>query len=96
MTYPETYYARTMTDTRLRAGLAGTEDAEVVIVGAGLAGLTTALHLARAGLSVAILEADRVGFGASGRNGGLVSPDFAAGDAAIRARVGPEAATALR
>lgn len=96
MAYPETYYARTLADTKTRACLAGAEAADVAIVGGGLAGLTTALHLARGGVAVAVLDADRVGYGASGRNGGLVSPDFAAGDAAIRARVGPKAAAALR
>lgn len=50
--------------------LAGDLDVDVVIVGAGYTGLYTALRLARAGKSVAIVEASRVGWGASGRNGG--------------------------
>ncbi|MCT8329124.1 NAD(P)/FAD-dependent oxidoreductase [Albidovulum sediminis] len=95
MAYPDTYYVRTAADRRERPGLAGREEADVAIVGGGLAGLTTALELARGGQRVALLEAERVGFGASGRNGGLVSPAFAGGDAAIRARVGPEDARAL-
>ncbi|MCO5128068.1 MAG: FAD-binding oxidoreductase [Rhodobacteraceae bacterium] len=95
MAYPDTYYVRTLEDRRTRAALSGREEADVAIVGGGLAGLTTALELARAGTKVALLEAESVGFGASGRNGGLVSPAFAGGDEAIRARVGPEAARAL-
>lgn len=95
MDVPDTWYARTAVDRTLRAALSGREEADVAIVGGGLAGLTTALELARAGLSVAVIEAEQVGFGASGRNGGLVSPAFAGGDAAIRARVGEAEARAL-
>lgn len=47
---------------------------DVAVVGAGLTGLSTALHLARRGVSVAVLEADRVAAGASGRNGGMAAP----------------------
>lgn len=93
--WPETWYARTATDTRSRPALSGAAEADVIIVGAGFAGLTTALHLARAGLKPLVLEAESVGFGASGRNGGLVSPAFAGGDAAIRKRVGEDQAQAL-
>lgn len=93
--WPETWYARTAVDRRRRPTLAGAAEADVIIVGAGLAGLTTALHLARAGMKPLVLEAQSVGFGASGRNGGLVSPAFAGGDAAIRKRVGEDHAQAL-
>lgn len=53
-----------------RPPLAGDLAVDVAIVGAGLTGLGTALHLAEAGLSVAVIEASRIGWAASGRNGG--------------------------
>jgi len=56
--------------------LTGTAAADVVIVGAGLLGLSSALHAARAGLSVILLEAETAGFGASGRNTGFVVPSL--------------------
>ena len=46
---------------------------DVVVVGAGFTGLSAALHLAESGASVAVLEAAEIGFGASGRNVGLVN-----------------------
>ncbi len=53
--------------------LAGDAAADVAVVGAGFTGLSAALHLAEGGARVAVLEADGVGFGASGRNVGLVN-----------------------
>lgn len=93
--WPDTWYARTAIDRRTRPPLKGPAEADVILVGAGFAGLTTALQLARAGLKPLVLEAKSVGYGASGRNGGLVSPAFAGGDAAIRKRVGEDQARAL-
>ncbi|MEO8242119.1 MAG: FAD-binding oxidoreductase [bacterium] len=95
MGYPATWYSRTMTDPAKRPFLTGRVEADTVIIGGGLAGLTTALELARGGVSVVVLEAESIGFGASGRNGGIVSASFACGSDAIAARVGPEAAHAL-
>ena len=65
------------------------------VIGGGLAGLTTALELARRGTSAVLLEARRIAWGASGRNGGFVSNGFAEGVDAIAARVGNEGAQAL-
>lgn len=54
-------------------------DVDVAVVGAGFTGLSTAYHAAKAGLSVAVLEADTVVRGASGRNGGMVTNGLAMG-----------------
>jgi glycine/D-amino acid oxidase-like deaminating enzyme len=54
--------------------LEGAAEADVVIIGAGFTGLSTALHLREAGIDVAIVEAAEPGFGGSGRNNGQVIP----------------------
>ena len=54
--------------------LEGARRANVVIVGAGITGLSTALHLAEKITDVVVLEAHQPGWGASGRNGGQVNP----------------------
>ena len=95
MTYPATYYSRTQADTFTRPPLDRTVKTDIAIIGGGLAGLSAALQLARAGKKVTVLEAESVGFGASGRNGGFVSPGFANGSDAIAAHAGKDAATAL-
>ncbi|MCJ7873823.1 FAD-binding oxidoreductase [Phaeobacter sp. J2-8] len=68
--YPNSWYAATTEFLPRFVPLRGTVDADVCIVGAGYTGLSAALELARAGRRVVVLEAHRVGFGASGRNGG--------------------------
>ncbi|MFV1465684.1 MULTISPECIES: NAD(P)/FAD-dependent oxidoreductase [unclassified Phaeobacter] len=69
-TYPDSWYAATATPLAPFAPLTGDARADVCVVGGGYTGLSAALHLAESGRSVILLEANRVGFGASGRNGG--------------------------
>jgi len=64
------YYAATVNDVTDFAPLRGAQTADVCVVGAGFTGISTALHLAERGYNVHVVEANRVGWGASGRNGG--------------------------
>lgn len=69
---------------------------DVAVIGGGFTGLTAALHLARAGRSVCVLEAGRLGAGASGMNAGFVVPNFAKADpATVRQKLPREKADAL-
>ncbi|MCF1709062.1 FAD-binding oxidoreductase [Tabrizicola sp. J26] len=70
--YPPSYYAATAAPLGPFPELKGEVKADVCIVGAGYTGLSAALHLAQRGRKVVLVEAHRVGFGASGRNGGQV------------------------
>src|SRR4029077_5029439 len=63
-------------------------DVDVCVVGAGLAGLTTAREIARGGWSVAVLETGGIAWNSSGQNSGFVRPCFAAPIGAIWERVG--------
>ncbi|MEP6068342.1 MAG: FAD-binding oxidoreductase [Paracoccaceae bacterium] len=69
-TYPPSWYADTVAHLPTFDMLKGAARADVCIVGAGYTGLSAALSLAKAGRKVIVLDAQRVGFGASGRNGG--------------------------
>ena len=67
------WYAETAGPLPEHPPLAGAVRADVCVVGGGYAGLSAALHLAEAGRDVVLLEANRVGWGASGRNGGQLA-----------------------
>ena len=66
------YYAASANDKTLRAPLKGHITADICVIGAGYTGMSSALHLAEQGFKVVVLEASRIGFGASGRNGGQI------------------------
>lgn len=70
--YPDSYYAATAVGVHEHDRLAGAERADVCVIGGGFTGLSAALNLAERGFDVVLLEAERIGFGASGRCGGLV------------------------
>ena len=79
MTHPEhppSWYAASLPPPPPRAPLRGAARADVAVLGAGYTGLTTALALAEKGYAVTVLEAARVGWGASGRNGGQALPGY--------------------
>lgn len=70
--YPDSYYAATANAIAPFAKLKGDQTCDIVVIGGGFTGLSSALHLAERGYDVILLEAHRVGWGASGRNGGQV------------------------
>lgn len=70
--YPDSWYAASADKLPPFARLQGSHSVDVCIIGGGFTGLSGALHLAERGYSVALLEAQRAGWGASGRNGGQV------------------------
>ena len=83
-----TWYGATALAVPERVPLTYALDVDVCVIGGGLAGLTTARELARSGWSVGVLEAERFGSSASGRNAGFVAPGFAERLEAIVDRVG--------
>ena len=93
--YVDTFYSRTIADDRPRPALDGDVEADVCVIGGGMAGLATALGLAERGRKVVLLEARRLGFGASGRNGGMVGTGYAAGPRRVAALVGESHAREL-
>ena len=70
--YPDSYYATTAKGIVGYPELCGSERADVCVIGGGYTGVSAAVNLAELGYSVVLLEAERIGFGASGRNGGLI------------------------
>ena len=93
--YPPSWYAATAAALAPFPPLAGAVEADVCVVGGGYTGLSAALHLAEAGLDVVVLEAQRVGWGASGRNGGQVGSGQRRGQDWLEAQYGRERARAL-
>jgi gamma-glutamylputrescine oxidase len=84
------YYAASVSDVTDFAPLRGEQHADVCIIGAGFTGISSALHLVERGYNVHVIEANRVGWGASGRNGGQIIGGIA-GEKAIAKNVGKDA-----
>lgn len=93
--YPGSYYAATAKLLDPFPEAEGDISCDVAIIGGGFTGLSAALHLAEAGLDVVVLEAHRVGFGASGRNGGQVHPGQRLEQDELEEALGVERAKAL-
>ena len=93
--YPDSWYAATAHVSDRFDPLRGETRADVCVVGAGYTGLSAALHLAEAGVDVVLVDAHRVGFGASGRNGGQLGSGQRMDQAGLEKLMGEAGAGAL-
>jgi gamma-glutamylputrescine oxidase len=84
----KSYYQATANRIISTVPLEGNVTADVCIIGAGYTGLSAALELAEAGYKVVVLEAETIGFGASGRNGGQICTGFSSGQSKIEGQIG--------
>jgi gamma-glutamylputrescine oxidase len=84
------YYQATATPSPKYPQLKGDISADVCIIGGGYTGLSAAIELAETGYRVIVLEAETVGHGASGRNGGQICTGFSSGQEKIAAQLGRE------
>lgn len=89
------YYAASANPAPERPPLHGSTDVDVCIIGAGYTGLSAGLHLAEAGFKVAILEQAKVGWGASGRNGGQIVHSYSRDIDVIEQHFGAQVAKPL-
>jgi len=86
------YYAASAHVQPVRPSLVGDLSFDICVVGAGFSGLSTALHLAEKGYQVAVVEGARIGWGASGRNGGQIVNGLNASLQTIQRRYGEDTA----
>ncbi|XXK27599.1 NAD(P)/FAD-dependent oxidoreductase [Arenicellales bacterium nBUS_45] len=93
-TYPPSWYAATATGHPDTEQLTGAHETDIAIIGGGFTGLSAALHLSKRGFSVALLDAHRVGWGASGRNGGQVGTGQRVDQDELEQKVAPSVAQA--
>ncbi len=91
----DSWYAATANLQLEFAPLRGAAEADVCVIGGGYTGLSTAIHLRQRGYSVILLEANRIGWGASGRNGGHVGADQRLDQQTLEKWLGRERAHAL-
>ena len=89
------YYAATAHEWSVHADIDGEYACDVAVIGGGFTGLSAALACAERGFSVILVEAEKVGFGASGRNGGQLIPGLRWSASELEAEFGHERAAAL-
>ncbi|HEY2048424.1 MAG TPA: FAD-binding oxidoreductase [Caulobacteraceae bacterium] len=89
------WYAATATPTARHPSLTEDREADLVVVGGGCTGLSAALHAAQRGMSVVLLEGGKVGWGASGRNGGQMIPGLRKSAVGLRNKLGLDRARVL-
>ena len=88
--HPDSYWVETGNPAPVLPAISGDRTADVVIIGAGFTGLSAAYHLSQAGIDAIVVEAEDVGWGASGRNGGMLPPRYKKGFASIAKTYGNE------
>lgn len=93
--YPESFYTATANGVESYPRLDGSLNVDVCVVGGGFSGVNTALELAERGFSVALLEARRIGWGASGRNGGELIRGIGHGIEQFAGEIGQEGVDAI-
>lgn len=93
--YPQSYYAASANAAPERPALQGEVETDVCVIGAGYTGLSSALFLLENGFRVTVLEAAKVGFGASGRNGGQIVNSYSRDIDVIERSVAPKQAQLL-
>ena len=93
--YPASRYAHSILEQPARPALNDVISCDVCVIGAGFTGLSSALHLAQKGYRVIVLDAHRVGFGASGRNGGQVGSGYNQSQQTLEKMLGHDAAHQL-
>ena len=89
------YYAATARAWPVHDAIEGDHDCDVAVIGGGFTGLSAALACAERGFSVILIEAERIGFGASGRNGGQLIPGLRWSASELEAEFGRDRADAL-
>ncbi len=93
--HTDSYYASSANPAPVYPVLEGSVEADVCVIGAGYTGLSSALHLAERGYKVMVLEAERIAWGASGRNGGHVGVGQRKGQEDLERMLGLDAAKKL-